>query len=208
MQFRSTLSDVRRRLTLRLAIILAVVFGLMAPFVVLIPYYQASLESIARERNAADHKRLADILAVILTEPLWQITSEIATVSSEVVYSDPRVAEIKVFTLPDRKLFINLNSRRKSQEGPFKVETRQIKHGEQIIGEVELTLADDILNENLNAEFRRYANSALVSLIVAVIFILLVLQLATRRARENTAERIRSTRPWATSKAHRIKPNG
>lgn len=176
MQFRHLLSAIRSQLTLRLAIILAVVFGLLAPFVVLIPYYQTSIEHVARERTDADHKRLADILAVILSEPLWQITPEIANVSSEVVYSDPRVAEIRVVTLPDHKEFIKNNIRRKTQEGPFKVEKREIKHGEQIIGEVELTLAEDILRENLASEFKRYASSALVSLVVAVVFILMVLQ--------------------------------
>ncbi|MET3137687.1 two-component system NtrC family sensor kinase [Undibacterium sp. GrIS 1.2] len=176
MQFQDFLSAVRGRLTLRLAIILAVVFGLLAPFVILIPYYQISIESAARERTTADHQRLADILAVILSEPLWQITPEIAKVSSEVVYSDPRVAEIRVVTLPDHKEFIRNDTRRKLQEGPFKVEKRKIKHGEQVIGEVELTLAEDILRETLASEFKRYASSAFVSLIVAVVFILLVLQ--------------------------------
>lgn len=176
MQFRHLLSGIRRRITLRLAIILAVVFGLVVPAALLIPYHLRTIESAARIKVAADHKRLTEILSVILSEPLWQITPEIANISSEVVYSDPRVAKIEVITLPDRKPFITNDVRMKSQQGPFSSLSKEIKHGEQTIGEVRLTLAEDILRNDLEADFRRYVSTAVLSLILAIAFILMVLQ--------------------------------
>ncbi|QJQ04540.1 HAMP domain-containing protein [Undibacterium piscinae] len=176
MQFRHFFSAIRRRITLRLAIILAVAFGLFVPAALLIPYHLRTIEEAARIKVAADHKRLTEILSVILSEPLWQITPEIANVSSEVVYSDPRVAKIEVITLPDRKTFIMNDVRMASQQGPFTSLSKEIKHGEQAIGEVKLTLAEDLLRESLEADFRRYVSTGMLSLVLAVAFILLVLQ--------------------------------
>lgn len=176
MQFSHFISSFRRRITLRLAIVLAVVVGVALPSAILIPNNLSTIETAARQKLTADHKRLTDILSVILSEPLWQITPEIANVSSEVVYSDPRVAKIEVFTLPDRKEFIKNDSRMAMQKGPFFSLTRDIKHGEQTIGEVKLTMSEDLLREGLDADFRRYATNTGVSLIVAIAFILFVLQ--------------------------------
>ena len=176
MQFRHLLAGIRRRITLRLAVILAVAFGLIVPAALLIPYHLRTIETAARLKVADDHKRLTDILSVILSEPLWQITPEIANISSEVVYSDPRVAKIEVITLPDRKPFITNEVRLSSQKGPFSSLTQIIKHGEQTIGEVKLTLAEDILRADLEADFRRYVSTAVLSLILAIAFILMVLQ--------------------------------
>lgn len=176
MWFRHVLSSIRSRITLRLAIIAAVIFGLMVPSAILVPYHLHTIEQAARVRNAEDHNRLVEILSVILSEPLWQITPEIANISSEVVYSDPRVATIEVITLPDRREFIKNDTRRATQKGPFTSMTREIRHGGQIIGEVKLTLAEDLLQESLRSDFRRYVTTAVLSLLLAVIFILLVLQ--------------------------------
>lgn len=176
MHFRHLLYAIRSRITLRLAVILAVAFGLLVPAALLIPFHLRTIEDAARIKVNADHKRLTEILSVILSEPLWQITPEIANISSEVVYSDPRVAKIDVITLPDRKTFIMNDVRMKSQQGPFTILSREIKHGEQLIGEVRLTLAEDLLRESLEADFRRYVSTSVLSLILAVAFILLVLQ--------------------------------
>lgn len=175
MRFQAILSAIRTRLTLRLAIILAVIFGLSLPAALLIPYHLHTIEGLARVKARADHQRLTNILSAILSEPLWQITPEIAASSIAVVQSDPRIAKIEVFTLPDHKLFIVNDERMKTQQGPFTTLDSMIKHGDQVIGEVHLTLADDILREGLAAEFRRYISTGLLSLVLAIAFILFVL---------------------------------
>lgn len=176
MQLREHLSAIRTRVSLRLAIILAVTFGLALPGCFIIPYHLKTIESLARAKALADHRRMTDILSVILSEPLWQITPEIAATSIEVVHSDPRVAKISVITLPDRKEFIVNAARMSSQMGPFHSLKQEIKHGDQVIGEVTLTLADDLLREGLAEEARRYISIGVISLVMAIVFIILVLQ--------------------------------
>jgi len=73
MRFRYIFSAIRSRITLRLAIILAVVFGLTVPATFLIPYHINSIEIAARARNAEDHNRLVEILSVILSEPCGKL---------------------------------------------------------------------------------------------------------------------------------------
>lgn len=179
MQFRAILptlmSAIRTRITLRLAIVLAVIFGLGLPAAVLIPYHLETIGELAQAKAKADHQRLTNILSVILSEPLWQITPDIAASSIGVVQTDPRVAKIEVFTLPDRKRFIFNDERMKTQQGPFRTLTGTIRHGDQVIGEVQLTMADDLLREGLAAEFRRYISTGLLSLVLAIAFILYVL---------------------------------
>jgi two-component system NtrC family sensor kinase len=164
-----------RSMSLRSAIIAAVFFGLIGSAVFLIPYNISSIDASARQKQAEDHQRLVNILAVIQSEPLWQITPEIARTSSEVVYSDPRITSIEVYSLPDRKKFLSL-SRKEQQKGPFSTLTRPIKHDDKVIGLVELTISDDLLIEDERAAFVRYAITALSSFIIAVVLIIFVLQ--------------------------------
>ncbi|PRC91233.1 sensor histidine kinase [Solimicrobium silvestre] len=164
-----------RGTSLRSAIIAAVFFGLIGSAIILIPYNISSIDTNAHKRQLEDHQRLTNILAVIQSEPLWQITPDIARISSDVVYSDPRIATIDVFSLPDHKKFLTL-SRKEQQKGPFSTIVHTIKHDEKVIGIVELTMADDLLIEEERTAFIRYAITAIFSLIIAVILILLVLQ--------------------------------
>lgn len=164
-----------RGMSLRTAIIAAVFFGLIGSAVVLIPYNISSIDASARQNQADDHQRLVDILAVIQSEPLWQITPEIARTSSEVVYSDPRIAAIEVFSLPDHKKFLSL-SRKNQQKGPFYSIIRPIKHDDKIIGLVELTISDDLLIAQEHTAFIRYSITAIFSFIIAVVLIIFVLQ--------------------------------
>jgi signal transduction histidine kinase len=164
-----------RAMSLRTAIISAVFFGLIGSAVLLIPYNISSIDENARHKQSEDHQRLVNILAVIQSEPLWQITPEIARTSSEVVYSDPRIAAIEVYSLPDHKKFLSL-SRKDQQKGPFITMTRPIRHDEKIIGLVELTMSDDLLIEEERTSLIRYSITALFSFIIAVVLIILVLQ--------------------------------
>ncbi len=162
-------------MSLRTAIIVAVFFGLIGSAILLIPYNINSIDASARQKQAQDHQRLVDILAVIQSEPLWQITPEIARTSSEVVYSDPRISSIEVFSLPDHKKFLSL-SRINEQKGPFYTLTRSIKHDEKVIGVVDLTIADDLLIAEEHTAFIRYSITALISFVIAVMLIIFVLQ--------------------------------
>jgi len=164
-----------RGVSLRSAIIAAVFFGLIGSAIFLIPYNISSIDASTHQKQIEDHQRLVDILAVIQSEPLWQITPEIAGTSSKVVYSDPRIATIEVFSLPDHKQFLKL-SRRSELKGPFSTLMRPIKHDEKIIGTVELTMADDLLIAEEYTAIQRYSITALFSFIIAVVFIIFVLQ--------------------------------
>jgi signal transduction histidine kinase len=176
MQLNQKISHLRSRISLRIAVILAVVFGLVVPAVIITPYQLKSVGAKAREKQNDEHKRLTEILSVILSEPVWQITPEIAKASSEVVYSDPRVAEILVITLPDQKTFLLNNSRMTEQKGPFQTRSEKIMHSDQVIGEVFLKLADDELNRSLREDLIRTLTLTGISLLLAVLFIMMVLQ--------------------------------
>ena len=164
-----------RGMSLRTAIIAAVFFGLIGSAILLIPYNISSIDDNTRRKQSEDHQRLVNILAVIQSEPLWQITPEIARTSSEVVYSDPRIAAIDVYSLPDHKKFLTL-SRKDLQKGPFITMSRPIHHDEKIIGLVNLTMSDDMLIEEERTAFFRYSITAIFSFLIAVVLIILVLQ--------------------------------
>ncbi|MBY0572630.1 MAG: HAMP domain-containing protein [Undibacterium sp.] len=176
MRLQSFVSFILSRITLRVAVILAVFFGLAFTSSILIPYQLKKIEGDSLTKINDDHQRLTEILSVILSEPVWQITPEIAKLSSEVVYSDQRVAEINVITLPDKKTFITLDAHKADQKGNFRTVSRNITHGDQIIGEVQLTLADDLMQAEIKASYERAIIIAAISFLLSVICILMVLQ--------------------------------
>ncbi len=169
------ISSIFSRITLRLAVVLAVFFGLLVTSIVLIPSQLRTIEADSLKKLEDDHKRSAAILAVILSEPVWQITPEIANLSSEVVFSNPNVSEINVITLPDKKTFIT-TSRRASQKGAFRTRSEPIMHGEQVIGEVQLTFAEDIMRGEITANFYRAIFVTATSFLLSVVCIFVVLQ--------------------------------
>lgn len=171
----SFITALRSRITLRFAVIAAVFFGLAVTSAIFLPIQHKTIKEISLARIVDDHKRLSDILAVILSEPVWQITPEIAKLSSEVVYSDPRVSEIRVVTLPDKKVFITL-ANKANQKPPFRTESRKINHGDQVIGEVQLTLSDELMLAEIQANFERSMTIAAFSFVLSMLFILMVLQ--------------------------------
>lgn len=175
MALQSFISSVRSRITLRFAVILAVSFSLAITSLILVPIQLRSIETDSKQKLTDEHKRSADTLSVILSEPVWQITPEIAKLSSEVVFSDPNVSEINVITLPDKKTFIT-NTRKATQHGAFRTETRQITHGDQTIGEVQLTVAEDRMLQEINDTKNRAIVIAFISLLLSVVCILVVLQ--------------------------------
>ena len=164
-----------RGMSLRTAIIAAVFFGLIGSAVFLIPYNINSIDTAARQKQSQDHQRLVNILAVIQSEPLWQITPEIARFSSEVVYSDPRIAAIEVYSLPDHKVFLSLD-RRQLHHGPLSTLVRSIRHEDKVIGLVQLTMSDDELLTEEQTSFIRYAVTAMLAFFIAVVMIIFVLQ--------------------------------
>ena len=169
-------STLRSRITLRSAVILAVIFGLTLPAALLIPVHLTTFQKSETEQNKNEHILLVETLSNILSEPVWQITPEIAKRSIEVVYSDKRVAEIRVITLPDAREFISIRDRYDEQKYALHTLSKDIFHGEQVIGRVYLTISDDILVENLNNILKRSVLIAVVSLLLSIFFILLVLQ--------------------------------
>ncbi|MBC3892576.1 HAMP domain-containing protein [Undibacterium sp. LX40W] len=173
--FPAFISNILSRVTLRFAVILAVFLGLGVTAMVLVPYQKQAITRDSEKKTVDDHKRLTEILSVILSEPVWQITPEIAKSSSEVVYSDPRASEIRVITLPDRKVFITVDERKATQKASKRSLTRQITHGDQVIGEVELTLADDIMQSEIEGNFTRALAITGISFVLSIFCILMVL---------------------------------
>ncbi|MBI3711896.1 MAG: HAMP domain-containing protein, partial [Burkholderiales bacterium] len=171
----SFISSIASRITLRLAVVLAVFIGLLVTSLAIIPAQLRSIRADSLAKLEADHKRATEILSVILSEPVWQITPEIAKASSEVVFSDPNVAEINVITLPDKKTFIT-NSRKASQKGAFRSKSRDILHGEQIIGEVQLIFAEDEMDKEIKLNIYRAIFVTAISFLLSVICIYVVLQ--------------------------------
>jgi signal transduction histidine kinase len=171
----SLIASIFSRITLRLALVLAVFFGLVVTSVVLIPLQLSAISTDSLKKLEDDHSRSAAILAVILSEPVWQITPEIAKHSSEVVFSNPNVSEIHVITLPDKKTFIT-NSRKNTQVGKFRTKSRLISHGEQIIGEVQLTFTEEIMDAEITTNFYQTIFFTATSFLLSVICIYIVLQ--------------------------------
>ena len=164
------------RLKLRLSIVLAVVVGLLIPATVgsllTIGQQQRDLE----RRLAADHARIAEILAYGVENALWNVTPEAARPLVDSVLGDERVVKVVV---RDERYGIFLwgehPERRRGQQYPLK---REVRREGALIGDVTV----EIDSGTFDAEAAS-ARTILISTVVGQLLLAVVLIVGLLNAR-------------------------
>ena len=90
------LSRLRERLSLRGAVVLAVVVGLVLPALVAAVFEMRNAESDARERLDRDAALVADVMSIAMRNPVWQVAPELGRGTAQAMLRDPRVVGIMV----------------------------------------------------------------------------------------------------------------
>src|SRR5947207_14206418 len=164
------------RLKLRLSIVLAVVVGLLIPATVgsllTIGQQQRDLE----RRLAADHARIAEILAYGVENALWNVTPEAARPLVDSVLGDERVVKVVV---RDERYGIFLwgehPERRRGQQYPLK---REVRREGALIGDVTVEIDSGTFDAEASS-----ARTILISTVVGQLLLAVVLIVGLLNAR-------------------------
>jgi signal transduction histidine kinase len=162
------------QLKLRASIVLAVVVGLLIPATITSRLTLGQREQALTLDLEADQQRLADILALGMQEPLWNLNQDAGRSLFDSLLSDKRVAAL---TVRDKKFGEFLASehpeRRKGRQQ--KVERDVVYNGE-VIGSVSVVIDSGQLDAEIARDRTMYALTVLGQLLLSLLLIVFLLQ--------------------------------
>jgi signal transduction histidine kinase len=158
----------RERLSLRTAVALAVVAGLLIPAIVAAVVEMRSAEVDAREKLDRDAALIADVMSISMRNPVWQVAPELGRGTAQAMLRDPRVVGIMV-RFDDGRPFLDIY-RSVDALAANVSQRRSVVHEGREIGNVTVTLSSAPMHKEL-AERRsvlvwRFVGGTVVSLVL------------------------------------------
>jgi signal transduction histidine kinase len=162
------------KLKLRASIVLAVIIGLLIPATV------SSLLTLGQREQAltndliADHQRIADILALGMQEPLWNLSQEAGRPLFESVMNDERITELVV---RDKKFGAFLASERpQRRQGRQMTLHRDVLYNGNVIGYVAVQIDTGQRDRIIARERTNFELTVLGQILLSLLLIVALLQ--------------------------------
>ncbi|MBV8658777.1 MAG: PAS domain S-box protein [Burkholderiales bacterium] len=161
-------------LTLRRAVVLAILLGLLIPGVI------SSIVTLSRQQDALlkqlneDHQRIAEILVLGMQEPLWNLSPDTGKPLLDSVMSDQRIVRVIV---QDATLgtFLEQNHPERRQ-GKLKTLSHSVTKQGNVIGKVTVEMDDGAALESIHQYQRYYLFTVAFQLFVSLALILGLMQ--------------------------------
>lgn len=151
-----------RNLSLRYVLLLALLAGLMVPSWLAFVYERQEVQQRLSKELASDRDRYAELLAVSLREPLWQLAQGFAEPLVDKIMEDPKVSAIVVRRLPEGQVFMQRGEPRASQTEPAE---REIRMQGNTLGTVTVHVNEDgVVAATSAAQQRFFWRTAFISL--------------------------------------------
>lgn len=167
------------QLKLRASIVLAVVVGLLLPSSIASFYTLSQREQALERQLDADHKRLADILALGVQEALWNLDKDAGQRLLDSLIRDERVVALVV---RDKNLgaFLISDYPARRRDRQFKIE-RDIVRNQQTIGYASVEMDSGLLAEARASDRLTFLFTVAGQLALSVLLILTLLQVRLLR---------------------------
>ena len=157
-----------RNLSLRYVLLLALLVGLMVPSWLAFVYEKQEVQQRLSKELASDRDRYADLLAVSLREPLWQLAPLFAEPLIDKIMEDPKVSAIVVRRLPEGQIFMRRGEPRQDLVEPAE---REIKMQGNTLGTVTVHVNEDgVIAATSAAQQRFFWRTAFISLAAVLQF--------------------------------------
>ena len=161
------------QLKLRASIVLAVVVGLLIPVTMISVLTLGQREQALMQQLEADHWRLADILALGMQEPLWNLNQEAGRPLFESLLSDERVTALMV---RDKRFGMFLSKaypeRRKGRQFTLH---RDVIYNNDVIGYVSVEMDSGQLDAEIARDRWTFALTVLAQLLLSLLLIVCLL---------------------------------
>lgn len=162
------------QLKLRASIVLAVIVGLLIPASVTSVLTLRQLENALTQRLAADHRRLVNILALGMQEPLWNLSYEAGRPLFDSLLSDERVSALRV---RDKKFGTFLEQEHPERRlGRQFSRTRDVTYNGNVIGYVTVEMDSGQLDAEVARNRTSFAVTVLGQLLLSLMLIVSLLQ--------------------------------
>ncbi|MGE5623180.1 MAG: HAMP domain-containing protein, partial [Bacillota bacterium] len=161
-------------LKLRASIVLAVIVGLLIPASVTSVLTLGQLEHALTKRLAADHRRLANIVALGMQEPLWNLSYDSGRPLFDSLLSDERVSAL---TVRDKKFgtFLEQEFPERRRGRQFSL-TRNVVYHDNVIGYVTVEMDSGQLDAEVARNRASFAVTVLGQLLLSLVLIVSLLQ--------------------------------
>lgn len=161
-------------LTLRRAVVLAILAGLLVPGIFI------SFLTVQRQEDALiknlnqDHSRITEILVLGMQEPLWNLSPDTGKPLLDSVMSDPRIVRVIV---QDATLgtFLEMN-RPERRQGKLKTLAQSVTKQGNVIGKVTVEMDDGAALASIHQSQLYFFITAGIQLALSLAFILVLLQ--------------------------------
>jgi signal transduction histidine kinase len=152
---------VPQNLSLRYVLLLALLAGLMVPSWLAFVYERQEVQQRLSKELSSDRDRYADLLAVSLREPLWQLAPLFAEPLIDKIMEDPKVSGIVVRRLPEGQIFMRRGEARHTDiEGA----EREIRMQGNTLGTVSVFVNEDgVIAATSAAQKRFFWRTAFIS---------------------------------------------
>ena len=155
--------------SLRPAIAVALVIGLSLPIA-----FAASRDLKERRETllnhlVQDHSRLAEVLAISMQTPIWEVRPDAAEPLAEAIMLDERVASVKVSAtmMPD---FLRLEAPERRKSELFTRDLPVMRAGERI-GHVQIEMSTSRLETGISEQWRQVLMTGLMQLALGMLII-------------------------------------
>lgn len=163
------------KLELRVSIVLAVVVGLLIPISISSFLTLEHRKQEYEERQAKDLKRLVEILALGMQEPLWNFSKDAGAPLFKSMHSDERITKITVL---DKKFGVFL-----SEDFPQRFTGRQfslsseVVYNKRVIGYVSIEMDSGQIDAQIASDRATFMLTAVGQLLFSMVLIVALLQI-------------------------------
>lgn len=161
-------------MNLRTSIILAVVSGLLIPVSLSTGFTMLRQEQVLAEQFADDHRGLADLLAIGMQTPLWNLSTDEGRPLFDSVMSDERVVSVLVADNKAGPFLFREHPERRA--GTQLLQQRPIFHEEEAIGEVTIEMDTSRLDAAVSNYRTIFVLTVLGQLLLSLLLIIKLLQ--------------------------------
>ncbi|APW43817.1 ATP-binding protein [Rhodoferax saidenbachensis] len=157
-------------------LLLAVLLGLLIPSWIAFAFEKAEVQARLSRELTSDRDRYADLLAVSLREPLWQLPPLFAEPLIDKIMEDPKVTRIVVKRMPEGQVFLERGAIKPTSVEPA---ARDIQMQGNTLGTVSVQVNEDGVTDATAAAQQRFLwrTAYIGAAAIALIFITLHLRL-------------------------------
>ncbi|MCB5194676.1 ATP-binding protein [Deefgea salmonis] len=160
-------------LSLRTAVILAILMGLCLPAIITGYIGLQYEEQAAQNQIARDQQRIADVLALGMQEPLWNLAPDSGRPLLDSLMSDQRIVSIKI---SDQNLggFLSAKQPERQMGHTASLSRPVIKQGVNI-GVASVEFSDGISRQYIKRKLQIYLLAVIIQVVLSLVLILLLL---------------------------------